>query len=151
MGISRRETLSAFVVLVAAFASSTLSAQERMQHVTTAQPSEARFEIVQSSLAFRWTFRLDRFTGFVEQLVTHKEEDGDEVFAWEVVTVQERPVISNPTRPRFQLFLSGIGARGTLLLDTQEGSSWVYTTITHRREDRTEYTTTEWVLLRRVP
>ncbi len=37
-------------------------------HQQTTTPVGARFEIVQSELAAKWTFRLDRFTGRVSQL-----------------------------------------------------------------------------------
>ena len=36
---------------------------------STLQPADGRFEIVQSPLAAKWTFRLDRHTGQVDQLV----------------------------------------------------------------------------------
>ena len=61
-------------------------------HQTTTQPLDARFEIIQSQLAAKWTFRLDRYTGRVHQLV--KTSDGGT--AWETMLVEGIPNISSP-------------------------------------------------------
>ena len=42
-------------------------------HQQTVAPINARFEIVQSELAAKWTFRLDRFTGRIAQLVQTRD------------------------------------------------------------------------------
>jgi hypothetical protein len=43
----------------------------------------SRFEIIQSPLAARWTFLLDKYTGRVQQLVKTKDDDN----AWETMMV----------------------------------------------------------------
>ena len=43
-------------------------------HQATIPAADARFEVLQSELAARWTFRLDRFTGRVAQLVKDKND-----------------------------------------------------------------------------
>ncbi|BCG45324.1 hypothetical protein GEOBRER4_n0077 [Citrifermentans bremense] len=89
-------------------------------HQSTTTPSEARYEIIQSQLAARWTFRLDRYNGEVMQLLLNKEKEN----VWEKVMVVDLPRIKAPIRPRFQIFTSGLAARHTFLLDTVTGKTW---------------------------
>jgi len=96
-------------------------------HVTSTPISGARFEIVQSELAAKFTFKLDRYTGQVWQLVTGKSESGDET-NWQETPVQGAPNFAPTNTPRFQIFTSGLAGRFTLLLDTRTGLSWVFTT-----------------------
>jgi hypothetical protein len=100
-------------------------------HQRTTAPSNARFEIVQSELAAKWTFQLDRFTGQVWQLVKTKEDDD----AWHNLKVIGLPQIAAPARARFQIFASGIAAKFTFLLDTETGKTWVLTTRTYKDSD----------------
>lgn len=92
----------------------------RSHQQTTIGPN-ARYEVVQSTLAARLTFRLDRFTGRVWQIVRTKDDDT----AWEEMQVRETPKLQNPNRPRFQLFTSGIAARHTFLIDGDTGKTWL--------------------------
>ena len=56
--------------LIIASLSAAATAQNEVNiHESTLQPADGRFEIVQSPLAAKWTFRLDRHTGQVDQLV----------------------------------------------------------------------------------
>ena len=41
-------------------------------HQSTTQPTDGRFEIVQSPLAAKWTFRLDRYTGNLDAVSAMK-------------------------------------------------------------------------------
>jgi hypothetical protein len=75
---------------------------------------------MQSEIAAKWTFRLDRFAGRISQLVKTKEGDS----AWEEIEVVGLAPISQTSRPRFQLFTSGIAARFTFLIDTDTGKTW---------------------------
>ena len=109
-------------------------------HQHTTPPVGARFEIVQSELAAKWTFRLDRFTGHVAQLV--KTEDDDNT--WEEMTVLNLPPVTAPLHPRFQLFMSGLAARYTFLIDTETGKTWVVVTGKKKRADGTEYEVNSW-------
>lgn len=93
---------------------------EMNPHQSTAADPDSRYEIVQSQLAARWTFRLDRYTGEVMQLLLNKEKEN----IWEKVLVQDLPKIKNPSKPRFQIFTSGLAARHTFLLDTVTGKTW---------------------------
>ena len=95
-------------------------------HQKTTTPSEARYEIVQSELAAKWTFRLDRYTGKVYQLVRTPDEEN----AWDEMTVTNLQKIKNPIKPRFLIFTSGLAARHTFLMDTFMGKTWTLTAST---------------------
>ena len=117
------------------------SAQEPSDiHQKTTLPANARFEIVQSQLSARWTFRLDRFTGQVAHLVRTQGDDT----TWEEMMVDGLPAISEPTRPRFQIFTSGLAARHTFLIDTDTGRTWQVVSGTRRRPDGTEHEVNLW-------
>jgi len=100
-------------------------------HQSTTPPPGARFEIVQSELAARWTFRLDRFTGRVSQLVS--TSDGGE--AWQTMVVIDPPTNSATPHPRFQIFTSGLAAKHTFLLDADTGNTWVIVKSTTTNKD----------------
>lgn len=89
-------------------------------HQMTTTPANARFEIVHSPLAAKWTFRLNRYTGHVDQLV--KTASGGS--AWEAMTVIDPLKVDGTSGPRFVLFTSGLAAKFTFLLDTQSGKTW---------------------------
>ena len=89
-------------------------------HQMTKQPSYGRFQVVQSQLAAKWTFRLDRYTGRVWQLVKTEDDHA----AWQVTPVFALPEFSKPTKPRFTIFTSGLAARHTFLMDTFTGKTW---------------------------
>ena len=132
------------IILVAAMlavAPSWVGAQDvSHSHQQATPPANARFEIVQSQLAARWTFRLDRFSGRVAQLVTTVDEDN----AWQEMEVIDLPTVSTPSRPRFQLFTSGLAARHTFLLDTDTGNTWRVVIGKRKRPDGTEYEVSVW-------
>jgi hypothetical protein len=98
--------------------------QEIRENRTTTPPFQARFEILQSELDGRFTYRLDRYTGRVDQLM---QKAGQSL--WQEMNVPDRAAVSAPTAPRFRLFTSSsnISARITLLLDTQTGQAWKLT------------------------
>ncbi len=109
-------------------------------HQQTTASANARFEIVQSQLAALWTFRLDRFTGRVAQLV----KTTNDANTWEEMEVIGLPLISSPSRPRFQIFTSGLTARHTFLLDSESGETWAIITGKRKRPDGTEYEVILW-------
>jgi len=83
-----RESLLLGVMLAAALPIA-VNAQEMpiSPHSSSTLAPNARYEIVQSHLAAKWTFRLDRVCGFVSQLV--KTRDGGA--AWEAMPIQKLP------------------------------------------------------------
>lgn len=90
-------------------------------HDRTAPVPDARYEIVQSTLAVKNTFRLDRFTGRVALLV--QTENG--WFRWREMEVENLADIDKPLSPRFEIFTSGIAAKSTFLIDSVTGRTWI--------------------------
>lgn len=107
---------------------------------TTTAPPGARFEVVQSTLSAKWTFRLDRFSGRVWQLTKTVDDD----VSWDEMEVIARPEVSTPTRARFQLFTSGLAARHTFLLDGDTGMSWLIVKGSSKDKEGNEYETQLW-------
>ena len=118
-----RGTVPLGVVLTFAFSllSGSAAAQSTKAHQSTTQPPDSRFEIVQSPLAAKWTFRLDRHRGNIDQLV----ETQDGAMTWQDMFVLDLPDLSSTHKARFMIFTSGIAARFTLLMDSQTGRTWV--------------------------
>jgi hypothetical protein len=109
-------------IFYSALASSAVIAQEKdiRIHSSTTIGSQSRYEIVQSTLAARWTFRLDKVCGNVGQLVKTKNEG----VAWEPMLVMGLPKCQADGKSRYQLFTSGLAARHTFLLNTENGKTW---------------------------
>jgi len=110
-------------------------------HQMTAAPPGARYEVIQSELAAKWTFRLDRFTGKVFQLVHTKSLDE---YAWDEMEVRGRGDNSQGNRAKFQLFCSGIASRFIFLIDTDTGKTWELTSSKKQLPDGTEQETNSW-------
>ncbi len=84
-------------------------------------PEYARFEIVQSSLLAKLTLRLDRVTGETWQFVETKGGS----YAWQRMPRIKMPNDTKlPNKVNYQIFLSGIRAQLTVLMNTNTGVSW---------------------------
>jgi hypothetical protein len=129
-------SLAAVLFIVA----NALAQQTSDIHQYTTPPSNARFEIVQSELAAKWTFRLDRFTGHVAQLVSTKDNNN----SWEDMEVTGLEPIRSPMQARFQLFTSGLAAKHTFMIDTDTGKTWVLVSGKRKLADGTDYETSLW-------
>jgi hypothetical protein len=110
-------------------------------HQMTAPPQGARYEIIQSELAAKWTFRLDRFTGQVSQLVHIHSQDE---YAWQEMEVVGRVENSQGARAKFQLFCSGLASRFIFLINTDTGKTWELTSSKKQLPDGTEQETNQW-------
>jgi len=108
-------------------------------HSSTTIASTARYEIVQSTLAARWMFRLDRQTGSVYQIVKTKSDD----IAWERMDVLQLPSAAT-SGIHYQLFLSGFAAKFTFLMNTDTGKTWQLQQNTDEKTKEVSYT---WVPL----
>jgi len=97
------------------------AAGENTTHQSTTVPDSARFEAVQSPLLAKLAFRLDRYTGETWQFVSTQ----DNSYAWQRI---ERIALPNDTKPagkvNYQIFLSGIRAQISILMNTTPGASW---------------------------
>jgi hypothetical protein len=111
-----------------------------LPHQQTTPPPNARYEIVQSQLAARWTFRLDRFSGRVAMLVKKNDDNN----TWVDMEVIDLPAIPTLSRPRFQIFTSGLAARHTFLLDTATGQTWLLVSVSRKSPGGIEYEDNVW-------
>jgi hypothetical protein len=94
--------------------------RDPVSHNSSTVGGQARYEIVQSALAARWTFRLDRVCGNVSQVVLTKSE----TMTFENMLILGLPKCNSDGKIRYQLFTSGIAARHTYLLNTDTGKAW---------------------------
>ena len=110
------------------FVSVICNAQTRdsVAHSSTTLGQQARYEIVQSTLAARWTFRVDRVCGTISQLAS-TANDG---VIWEPMLVLGLPKCTPDGKVRYQLFTSGLAARHTFLMNTENGKTWQVRTST---------------------
>ena len=102
-------------------------------HSSSTLAPNARYEIVQSHLAAKWTFRLDRVCGFVSQLV--KMRDGGT--AWEAMPIRKLPNCVDDSARHYQLFSSSLAAGYTFLMNTDTGTTWVLTTDNNGKNEST--------------
>ena len=105
-------------------------------HETAAPEGGGHFEIIQAQTAAKWTFRLDRLTGHVWILVQNKEGN----YVWQVTKVDGLPADANrPVNGPYQIFLSGLSAKFSFLIDTFSGKTWSLTTITDKDGKEADY------------
>jgi hypothetical protein len=92
------------------------------KHEATTAPLEARYEIVQSSVALKVTLRLDRQNGVVDQLVSRP----DSTIGWEPLVRRSHrdPDTRLAQRANYQIFTSGLGIRYTFLINVNTGATW---------------------------
>ena len=103
-----------------------LHAQETgVRHERTTPAPDARYEILESGIAAKFTFRLDRFSGATAQLV----QQADSTLTWEGVPRGQHPLPDTtiPGKPNYQIFSSGLEVRFTFLLNTNTGATWQLT------------------------
>ena len=96
---------------------------EAVIHSSTTIGSQGRFEIIQSTLAAKWTFRLDRSCGYVAQLIG-TANDG---ITWNQTAVVGLPQCPNDSKIRYQIFTSGLAAKHTFLINNESGVTWQLT------------------------
>lgn len=107
--------------------------RDPVSHSSSTLAGQARYEMVQSALAARWTFRLDRVCGNVSQVVVAKSEN----MTFESMLVMGLPKCAPDGKIRYQLFTSGLAARHTYLLNTETGKAWQIQSI--KDKDGNEY------------
>ena len=106
----------------------------------TVAPENARYAVVQSTLAARYVFKLDRYTGRVWQLATG--EDGSS--EWREIEVLGLLPQKVPESPRYQISVSGVG-KWKFLLDTVTGKTWMLTDIVSDVKDDGRLPGAAWV------
>jgi hypothetical protein len=94
---------------------------QKYQAVKTSQTG-GRFEIAQSEIQRRQTFKLDKYTGTAYVLV----EIAKDVSSWQEVRKDvARFDTVMPDVVNYQLFLGGIFARDCFLMNINTGATWV--------------------------
>ena len=90
-------------------------------HAQSAVPLTSRFEIVQSTISAKMTFKLDKRTGLVWKIAHNSTDD----LVWQPLHVISLPKSSNASEAaHYQLFLSGIANRFVFLLNIDTGKTW---------------------------
>ena len=113
--------LAAMIVLLLPLKAHALA--ENLANCQTTAPADARYEIVQSSIAAEYTFLLDKYRCHVFQLVMTP----DSSVTWQVMPVADLPQSESDSRVRYQIFTSGIAARFTFLLNVETSKTWQLT------------------------
>lgn len=108
-------------ILAVVVAQSVHAQENTPPHTSSLISPNARFEIVQSQLVFRNTFRLDRTCGAVSQLVLASNDEQ----AWEPMGIVKLPPCVFDGKLHYQLFMSALATKGTFLMNTDSGKSWV--------------------------
>lgn len=101
---------------------------------TSTIPLSARYEIVASPIASRWTFRLDRVCGHVALLVTTVYGGN----AWQDMPVLGLPPCRADGMVHYQLFSSSIAAKWTYLMNVDSGKAWQLTGITNAKGEKVD-------------
>lgn len=110
-----------FIFFACCIASTSRADNATPNHQKTTVPPEVRFEFLQSPLAARGTFKLDKYSGAIYQIVKTKDDN----IAW-----QEMPRNSHPLdkrhdgRVNYQLFTSGLAMKFTFLMNVNTGVTW---------------------------
>lgn len=111
-------------LLIGLFALLTLSVYSQNKESVKTSTSSGRYEIIQSGLARRCTFKLDKYTGKTWQLVS-KSESGQ--VKWQAVdwlgSLSENN--SNNHTIKYQIFMSGMVLADCFLINIQTGRTWL--------------------------
>jgi hypothetical protein len=96
-------------------------------HARTTAAADARFQVVQSQIAVRWTFLVDTWDGTVWQLASEEEKIADgktnQNAIWQRVGAPSDANRKAGTL-NYQFFLSGVAARWMLLTNVHTGDTW---------------------------
>ncbi|MBQ7942173.1 MAG: hypothetical protein IJ328_07205 [Muribaculaceae bacterium] len=108
------------IIIVSLLFSISIEAQE--QYFPAKTSLEGRYEIVQSNIARRYTFKIDKYRGIVYQLV-QTEADG---FAWQEVPVLMRDFDEiKPDTVNYHIFMGGTAVKDCFLINIHTGITWV--------------------------
>lgn len=81
--------------------------------------NSARYEIVQNPIARKYTFKLDKYTGNISQMVKMSD---DEV-GWESMLIISQDTVKYD-EPVYQIVMGGYSVADTFLLNTKTGEVW---------------------------
>lgn len=115
------------LIMVVAFLSCSMQAatargEETAAQVSSPVPEGARYSVVQSQLAARWTFKLDKQTGDSFQLMENERHEP----TWKLLPRQTHPGDKLlPGQVNYQIVISGLSATQIVLLNVNSGASWL--------------------------
>lgn len=109
-----------FLIFVLVLITSQGWTQETNRNQFSNTPESARYQIVQSELVAKITFKIDKYTGETFQLV--KGENG---LTWQAIETQRHTQDeTNINKVNYQIFTSGLAVRMTFLLNVNTGVTW---------------------------
>ena len=110
-----------FILLFFTLITGVTFAQETYSHQTSSVPSDSRYEIVQSERGARYTFKIDKFTGEVYELV----KKDDDKLGWQSVILIDlsKSEDQKDNKVNYQVFISGLGARYIFLININNGQT----------------------------
>jgi hypothetical protein len=110
------------LAIVLTFSVSSATAQQQTEPPQqTHAPEDARYEMIQSSVAARFTVKVDKYLGATWQIV--KRANG--TITWEIIEREKHPLdVVTPNRVNYQIYASGITLRDTFLLNINTGAAW---------------------------
>lgn len=94
--------------------------QDNSQNQSTTLSDNSRFEIIQSELAVKLTFKIDKFNGKVYLLVQSGKD-----LTWQLMYIekQDNDVVKE-NQVNYQIFTSGLGIKYTFLMNVNSGITW---------------------------
>lgn len=96
---------------------------QESNHAVKSSTDGGRYEIVQSEIARRQTFKIDKYNGKVYLYVKSSSSDN---YLWEKIywvgEKYEKP--EKPNQINYQLFLGGIAISDCFLINIHTGKSW---------------------------
>ena len=93
------------------------------RQTNTSFPQNGKFEIITSSISFRYTFLLNRETGDTWQFVSTRTG-----YAWQKIYKDINPLDKIPEDYEgavYQITMSGMVAKGMYLTNTLTGATWI--------------------------
>lgn len=116
-----RVIILAVATVLTAFATVRCAADESVVNARSTLAQDSRYELVGSPLLAKLTMRFDRFSGDVDLFVRGKNGG----YTWR--TMDREPQDGNVRlagKVNYQLYLSGILAQETILMNVNTGVSW---------------------------
>lgn len=94
--------------------------QENYQSHSSTISDNSRFEIVQSDIGVKFTFKIDKYSGNVYLLV-----QGVKNLTWQLMDVEKQDNdVKKENQVNYQIFTSGLGVKYTFLMNVNTGITW---------------------------
>ena len=118
-GFEKGDKMKLTMLIILLLSSPVLAGDDIVHEHLTTQDSY-RWEIIQSSISVTVTFKVDKWTGKVWEIV--RDSEGD--FSWRYIPFVD--VRSAPyDKIAYKIFTSGIQMRHTYLINVNNGATWL--------------------------